>query len=296
MDEDTFTDDQFYGDREVVEEPVVEVTDADPAEGGQVEVTDTPAPTYFDPTPYADHVVPVKVAGEEVVVPVAELIQGYQRQADYTRKTQELAQEREKLTFWQQVDQAMQVNPALTMQYLQERFGLTPQQAAATAPQQDAYEEDDDWSLSPRERELMAEIRALKEAVTPAVELAQMRQAEQLLDQVVNGLTTKYGDAFNADEVIERAVSLGVYDPMQLEAVFHQVASEKYLAMTQAQQSVKAAQAAADAQRQAAAANAGRVIGNVPSASGAVAPPPAARPQKLSVREAFELAKAELGA
>ena len=39
----------------------------------------------------------VKIDGEEHRVSLEELQNGYQRQADYTRKTQELASERERL-------------------------------------------------------------------------------------------------------------------------------------------------------------------------------------------------------
>jgi hypothetical protein len=39
----------------------------------------------------------VKVDGEEIEVPFSELLKGYQRQADYTRKTQRIAEERRKL-------------------------------------------------------------------------------------------------------------------------------------------------------------------------------------------------------
>ena len=41
----------------------------------------------------------VKVDGEEQQVSLSELQNGYQRQADYTRKTQEIAEERQRLEF-----------------------------------------------------------------------------------------------------------------------------------------------------------------------------------------------------
>jgi hypothetical protein len=44
-----------------------------------------------------DPVYRVKIDGEEQEVPLSELVKGYQRQADYTRKTQRLADERRKL-------------------------------------------------------------------------------------------------------------------------------------------------------------------------------------------------------
>ena len=40
----------------------------------------------------------VKVDGEELEVSLDELVQGYSRQSDYTRKTQELASQRDEMT------------------------------------------------------------------------------------------------------------------------------------------------------------------------------------------------------
>ena len=57
----------------------------------------------------------VKVDGQEVEVPETELLNGYMRQADFTRKTQELAQERERirqLTEQSQVRTQPQMQPA----------------------------------------------------------------------------------------------------------------------------------------------------------------------------------------
>jgi hypothetical protein len=48
------------------------------------------AKDYFSWDEYADRNVKLNVAGEEVDVPLKEALAGYQRQADYTRKTQEL--------------------------------------------------------------------------------------------------------------------------------------------------------------------------------------------------------------
>lgn len=64
--------------------------DADEA-GEDEQAADEPDPGTKEPS-YT-----VKVDGEEFTVPLSELISGYQRQADYTRKTSSLAEERRKL-------------------------------------------------------------------------------------------------------------------------------------------------------------------------------------------------------
>ena len=54
----------------------------------------------------------VKVDGVEQRVNLEELQSGYQRQADYTRKTQELARERERLTQAEAIVQALEIGRA----------------------------------------------------------------------------------------------------------------------------------------------------------------------------------------
>ena len=53
----------------------------------------------------------VTIDGEQMDVSQSELINGYQRQADYTRKTQELATERERLAQGEAIVQALESDP-----------------------------------------------------------------------------------------------------------------------------------------------------------------------------------------
>ncbi len=69
-----------------MEEDVTESTEVDSPESS-VEVTEEPSGEAYT----------VKVDGEEQEVSLEELRDGYQRQSDYTRKTQELASERRRL-------------------------------------------------------------------------------------------------------------------------------------------------------------------------------------------------------
>ena len=57
----------------------------------------------------------VKVDGSEEQVSLDELRDGYQRQADYTRKTQELASERSRLQQAEAIVQSLEADPAGTL-------------------------------------------------------------------------------------------------------------------------------------------------------------------------------------
>jgi len=289
--DDTFDEADFYASSspaplevEVPDEaPVaaeVGVDDNGAVEDGGSDAT-LPTPTYFDPSTYTDHLVKVKVDGEEVEVPVAEMVQGYQRQADYTRKTQEVAQQREQLAFWQDVDKAMRVDPRATLEYLQKQYGLGEAAPAA----------EDDWGYSAPDP-VKQELQELRAVAQEAASYVSERKAEEHLQRVVGGLTARYGNEFDVQAVIQEAVNRGIQDPARLEPLFKEMAFEKYRAQAAAQQAVGDSTSAAELQRRAAAANAAVLIGSGGSSSGAVKPPPA---QPRTVHEAYALAKAELG-
>ena len=66
----------------------------------------------------------VKIDGEVHEVTLEELQNGYQRQADYTRKTQELASERERLAQGEAIVQALEANPEEAVSALADAFGV----------------------------------------------------------------------------------------------------------------------------------------------------------------------------
>lgn len=72
------------------EEPFIPA-DTDPATGNGSQ------PEALDLTTHGESLVTVRVDGEDVIVPLSEAVQGYSRTQDYTRKTQELANERTNL-------------------------------------------------------------------------------------------------------------------------------------------------------------------------------------------------------
>ena len=115
-----------------IENTVETVADA-PLEG-QVEGTNETgeAPVgepreYFAWDEHADKPVRLTVDGEEIEVPLAEALNGYQRQADYTRKTQELSQQRQQVQFAAALQEALDKDPAATVELLQKHYGIDAQ-------------------------------------------------------------------------------------------------------------------------------------------------------------------------
>ena len=85
-----------------------------------------PAPSYLDPEQYGSHLVKVKIGGEDVELPFSDAIQGVMRQGDYTRKTQELAEERRRLQQADALVAALEQNPVETLKQLASVYDLDP--------------------------------------------------------------------------------------------------------------------------------------------------------------------------
>jgi hypothetical protein len=79
--------------------------------------------------------VTVKVDGEEETVPLREALNGYQRQAAFTRKTQELAREREEVQQTRSEVEALTAQAQQRLELLDQVFGqaLSPEQRAHIA-------------------------------------------------------------------------------------------------------------------------------------------------------------------
>lgn len=70
----------------------------------------------------------VSVDGQDVEVTLDDLTKGYLRQSDYTKKTQALAQERERYQHFDALDRAFNEDPINTMRDLSKALGITPEQ------------------------------------------------------------------------------------------------------------------------------------------------------------------------
>jgi len=245
----------------------------DPVANGQVdestEVTaeaPQPEPELFDYTEVADKVVKLQVDGQEVVVPVKEALSGYQRQADYTRKTQELAEQRKQVQFAAALSDALQKDPAGTLQALQQHYGL-----GAPTQSQPAEEE----YLDPAEKHL----KSLEQRIASF----EQQKAMDDLTRTIDSLQGKYGDEFNADEVVAKALATGSTD---LEAVFKQITFDKvYSKANEASKKLQEEQARVEAKRSASVVSGGSSNKNTVTAKA---------PKPTSVFEAFEQAKKTL--
>jgi hypothetical protein len=188
-----------------------------PVIDGQVEESDgiAEAPIeeidIFDYTQFANNRVRLQVDGEEVLVPLEEALAGYQRQADYTRKTQELSEQRKQIQFAAALQEALDDDPVNTLQILQQHYGVAAQ----------ALEGDEEW-LDPME----VQYRNLEQRL----EAFEQQKALEDLERTIDSLKAKYGDEFEPEEVVAKAYAKGSTD---LEAVFKQLAFDKVYAEAQ---------------------------------------------------------------
>lgn len=208
MPEEAFVEDQLddLGDEQV--EPVDEVTEAEL--------------DFLDIDQYADKYVVVRVDGEDVEVPLKETLAGYQRQADYTRKTQELADQRKELAWATAIKGALDQDPVTTLQLLAEQYGVQfarDVQAAHEAPNDDPFDfggwddEPTGNQPDPKYADLEARIQRFEAA-----------QAEQQLNATLGALASKYGEDFDPVEVVSAAMASGSTD---LEATYKLIAFDR---------------------------------------------------------------------
>ena len=127
----------------------------------------------------------VKIDGREEQVTLNELQNGYQRQADYTRKTQELASERERLAQGEAIVQALESDPEGAITALAGAFGVGGGNQQ-TMPDQTEYEE-----LDPEEFRLRR--------IESSIEEQNRALRQQNLQKEVNTLRDKY-DGIDFDE------------------------------------------------------------------------------------------------
>jgi hypothetical protein len=235
---------------------------------GQGAAEAPPEPTYLDTDSYSGHHVRVKVDGEEVAVPLSEALGGYQRQADYTRKTQELARQQQDAQFALTLQRALENNPAQTLRILQEQYGLDQE---ATTADDDAWMDDD--PVEQRLREYDQRLSVHEEY-----------RAQQELRVALGVLQQRYGQDFDPVAVATRAGQMG---RMDLENVYKEMAFERYW---QTEQQTRAQQAK-EAQRVAAKQQLTPHGGS--GTNGAVAEPQ--RGSSTSIAAAFQEAKRQHG-
>jgi len=155
---------------------------------------DTTSYEYVDPSAFDGKYVKVKVDGTDIDVPFGEAIQGYQRQADYTRKTQELAAQREQLGYAQTLQQALETDPRGTIDLLTRHYGVaTANQMVADAQNEPQVPEFDD----PLEKRIWETEQRIQQY--------EQERANQQLQSEISRLQSTYED-FDAQEVVRQAL------------------------------------------------------------------------------------------
>jgi hypothetical protein len=205
----------------------------------------------------------VKVDGEEQQVTLEELQNGYQRQADYTRKTQEIAVERERLQQAEAIVSALENDPSATLQTLARSFNV------------DAFDQ-------PQTNEEGYELDATeKKLVELEGKLAKQEQAQrvQQVEREVDTLQEKYGE-FDRKELLNHALKHGIPN---LEAAYTHM---RFNEVKTTADKLTQEQEITNKKREAA------VVAPGGSTQSGTTPEPT--PQVTSLREAFALAKQQL--
>jgi hypothetical protein len=179
-------------DSETEEADIVDIADDD---SDVEDVTDE-----FDFDSIKDKTVSVVVGGETFDVPLTELRNGYMRQADYTRKTQQISQVAELARWAQDMQNALRDNPKGTVKYLQEALGI-------------GSESEDPWQdVDPDMQPVLSELQRTQ------AELADLRsrseQAEQARIQAevrveLDQMKSRYSD-FDPQVVLPIAIETGL--------------------------------------------------------------------------------------
>ena len=195
--------------------------------------------------------------GEKAAVPLSELVAGYSRTADYTRKTQALAQERKTVADAVALTQALERNPQAALAALARAYGVDGQ----------GQQPDADGEYLSEEEQWRREVDA---------ERAEMRRARQeaQIEREISRLHGSYGD-FDEEALFTHAVQTNT---MNLE-----IALQSLLFGRHRQTAEQKAQAQRNAKRAAGAASGSR--------SSAVAKPVVEDGEINSFRDAYEYAK-----
>jgi len=239
---------------------------------------EAPARQYLEVDDPDNRWVRTKVDGEEVEVPYSEFQRGYSREADYTRKTQALAQQRQEAEFGLRLQAALAADPQATIKLLAERYGPQPQ------AQQPEPEFDD-----PLERQLYEE----RQARMSLEERINQRETDEQLSRTIDGLRTQFGAT---DEDLRAVVMTAQQNNLGIEAlpmIYKTMAFDRIQASVQAYQAQQAAEAAKQQQRVAAKTAAGQVISNGQGAGNLTDRASTGAP--MSLRESIEAAFEQSG-
>jgi len=188
-------------------------------------VSESPNTPVLSVEEYSNYRVPIKLDGEDLEVPLSEALAGYQRQADYTRKTQELAQQKEQFQFATALQSALDNDPAATIDLLSKHYGISRQAVSEMIADGEDFD-----SLDPTEqkyRELDKRLASFEDY-----------QSKQEIEREVQRLKSKYED-FNINEVVTAALRVNSTD---LEGTYKQIAFDKMMAKAELERQAREVQ------------------------------------------------------
>lgn len=197
----------YSGDEDAADTDVVKVDDdssvdetdedidSDTDDG--LEDQDDVTEDVFDFDSIKDKPVQVTVGGETFEVPLNELRNGYMRQADYTRKTQQIAAQGELVRWAQDLQEALTSDPKGTIKYFQEQLGLLDDDGVS-----------DDPELGPIVKELRETRRELAELRQSQQQVAQERVNAEVQSEL-SQMKSKYTD-FDPVQVLPIAIENGL--------------------------------------------------------------------------------------
>lgn len=219
----------------------------------------------------------VRVDGEDVEVPYGELVKGYSREADYTRKTQALAQQRQEAEYGIRLQQALQANPQLTLQILAQQFA-----AEQEAPDYEMPEQEYD---DPLEREIALE----RQARLALEDRIAQREADEVLERAVGGLRQQFNlNDEDVRTVVGAAYNLGL-GVEALPMIHKAMLFDRLQASVQARRAAQQQRNAETQKRQSAAASATQLIASTTNGGNGLTNQVAAD-GRMTIREAIEAA------
>lgn len=242
-------------DTSVGTDPVGNPSDVE-VPGGSAELT-APVADALDVSAYGNHVVTVKVDGEELTVPLSEALNGYSRTSDYTKKTTALAAERKRLEQAERLAAALDADPHAALASLAEAVGWQPQ-----APVQETV----DWeSMTPEEQRI--------HELDQRVAAFETQQVQAQIEREFAALESQFG------EIDRNAVALhAMRTKTDVTTAYKDLTFDNLYQQTQKQKADQAALAA----KQAAQVVAGGANAGGPAATAAAAPP-----GKMSLADAW---------
>lgn len=141
----------------------------------------------------------VKVGGVEQEITLEEALNGYMRQADYTRKSQTLAAQRQEIERAAQIQRALEVNPEATLRALAAEYEIE-------FGDYDDPDEEEDSPAARRLKALEAEIATLRS-----------REVDRMVEAEINELRSKFDVD---DERLEEVMAHATRTQQTLKAAF----------------------------------------------------------------------------